>query len=167
MKNSLTIFAGRGQDDCADMPNTDSRASGFAVIAPASGGHVSNKPSAVTAKTAISGARGERWRPIPGHPGHEVSDLGRVRHGRHILAASPGWDGYPRVAIRQGRIKTSVAVHLLVARAWLGPCPRGHEVDHVRGDKADARASELEYVTHAENMRRWAESWRGARREAA
>jgi len=42
----------------------------------------------------------------------------------------------------------------LVAHAFLGPCPKGMEVDHKFGIKDDNRPSELEYVTHIENIER-------------
>ena len=98
----------------------------------------------------------ERWAPIPEHAGYEVSDRGRVRHGDRILKPFVGRDGYLRISLRRDgdRKKRSHHVHLWVAEAFLGACPDGHEVDHVNGDKADPSATNLEYVTHSENMLR-------------
>lgn len=45
-----------------------------------------------------------------------------------------------------------LCVHVLVAHAFLGPCPPDHEVNHKDGDKANNRWDNLEYLTHAENM---------------
>lgn len=47
----------------------------------------------------------------------------------------------------------SKLVHCLVAEAFLGPRPSGHEINHLDGDKGRAHANNLEYVTPAENMR--------------
>ena len=43
-------------------------------------------------------------------------------------------------------------MHRLVADAFLGPCPIGHEVNHKNLDKADNRTANLEYVTRSENL---------------
>ena len=48
-------------------------------------------------------------------------------------------------------------IHQLAAEAFLGPCPKGYEVDHVNGKKEDNRVSNYEYVTPKVNTRRaWA-----------
>ena len=44
-------------------------------------------------------------------------------------------------------------IHRLVAKAFLGPRPPGLETNHINGIKTDNRIENLEYVTHAENMR--------------
>lgn len=56
------------------------------------------------------------------------------------------------VLVRLAR-KRRFRVHRLVAEAFLGPCPDGHEVNHRNGNKADNRPGNLEYLTHAENQR--------------
>jgi hypothetical protein len=88
-----------------------------------------------------------------------VSDRGKVRSlprtlsdgrkaGGTILAATPDKDGYLRVSIGGKRL----AVHQLVAAAFLGPCPPGQEVRHLRGQQHNG-AADLAYGTHAENER--------------
>mgnify|MGYP003443476493 CR=1 FL=1 len=56
--------------------------------------------------------------------------------------------GYIRVSIN-GR---SIPVHQLVAKAFHGH-PAGCEVNHIDGNKENNAASNLEWITHAENMR--------------
>ncbi len=64
---------------------------------------------------------------------------------------------YPAVAlsnIRRGQGRhTHVRVHELVATAFLGARPAGHEVNHKNGVKTDNRASNLEWTTRSGNMR--------------
>lgn len=103
----------------------------------------------------------EAWRPVVGHETtYSVSSLGRVRReapgygtrpGR-ILSAWPGTDGRLRVTLSTNNLRSVHPVHRLVAHAFLGPCPDGHEVNHVDGDRLNNEASNLEYVTRAENM---------------
>lgn len=101
----------------------------------------------------------EEWRPVPDWP-YEVSSLGRVRRTGRSQGARPGHilsprlnDGYPRIGLRGGpRQRWDVYVHQLVALAFIGPCPDGHQVNHKNGIKPDNRPENLEYVTPAENM---------------
>ena len=41
-----------------------------------------------------------------------------------------------------------------VLEAWVGPRPEGCEIDHINGNPLDNRLENLEWVTHAENIRR-------------
>lgn len=105
----------------------------------------------------------QRWKPIPGFPLYEVSDWGRVRSYKGSNQNSPprtspkslkiriGDGGYPRVTLQNAMDKKQVVpVHLLVARAFLGPS-KGRVVRHLDGDRENPRLSNLEYGTQAEN----------------
>lgn len=52
----------------------------------------------------------------------------------------------------EGKLHT---IHSLIAEAFLGPRPEGYDIDHIDGDKSNNHPSNLEYVTHKENMRRY------------
>lgn len=112
----------------------------------------------------------ETWRPVPGCPGYEVSDHGRVRSVDRMIRYPDGRAPY-RVA---GRIKTlrvnddyghlavnlSVSgvatrplVHGLVLEAFVGPCPTGLEACHNNGDASDNRIENLRWDTPSENQR--------------
>lgn len=118
----------------------------------------------------------EEWRFI--HPDYEVSNLGRVRSyakrsGRswyatpHLVALFPNWQGYPQVKMA-GR---TYRVHTLVAKAFIGPCPPGHEVLHADDNPANACLDNLSYGTPKQNIEdcirrgRYNTTTRGARGE--
>jgi hypothetical protein len=98
----------------------------------------------------------EAWRPIEGYPDYEVSSLGRVRSLKwgkvRILKASRGAQDYRAVDLYANRVRVTLLVHRLVARAFLGPRPDGLETRHLSGDKADNSVANLRYGTHSENM---------------
>ena len=105
----------------------------------------------------------EEWRPAFGFESHyEVSSLGRLRrsapgtstHPGRLLNPSPDGDGYLHTVFSPGNGKrVTVSVHRLVARAFHGPCPPGHEVNHRNGIKAINHAHNLEYTTNSGNSR--------------
>jgi hypothetical protein len=103
----------------------------------------------------------EEWRPVVGFAGwYSVSNLGSLRRDRPNRQSDSGsvtqhdnGRGYRRVALCvRGRV-VQVSVHRLVALAFLGPAPKGHEVNHKNGIKCDNRADNLEWVTHQQNSR--------------
>lgn len=106
----------------------------------------------------------ERWLPVVGlEAWYEVSDLGRVRRVRaasgemisRLLKPSVNSDGYLTVGVGETRYtRRTRPVHLLVADAFMGPRGDGLEVDHVDGDKKNPRRTNLEAVSHGENIRR-------------
>lgn len=96
----------------------------------------------------------ERWRPVVGHPGYEVSDLGKVARiradgARRIMKQSPAKGGYRRLNLGRGNQKK---VQRLVLEAFVGPCPPDHEAGHLDGDPANNALTNLAWVTHRENM---------------
>jgi hypothetical protein len=108
------------------------------------------------------------WRPVVGYEGrYEVSDVGalrslsrlvRVRHGTRMvvgreLVAGLMNAGYLVCALQADNVSAMRLVHRVVAAAFIGPCPPGHEVNHKNGVKTDNRAVNLEYVTRVENLR--------------
>ena len=47
-----------------------------------------------------------------------------------------------------------IYLHIAVCLAWNGPRPDGYECDHINGIVSDNRASNLQWVTPAENLKR-------------
>ncbi len=107
----------------------------------------------------------EEWRPTH-HPNYDVSNLGRVRSRAprggdmkrggnqnpqilRLLRPGIASHGYPTVAIGHGN---TCSVHVLVATAFLGPCPPGQEVRHKDDNRQNPRADNLEYGTRTQNI---------------
>lgn len=100
------------------------------------------------------------WRKCPSWPEYDVSDDGRIRRTIKRRAAEPRErtpflaNGYPYIVMRHDRNKRCVAVHRLVAEAFIGPAPTAkHQVAHTDGDRLNNRASNLRYATRSENER--------------
>lgn len=110
----------------------------------------------------------EIWKPVCLFGGmYEVSSLGRVRsldrmgatcYGAtrklkgKLLKASPSTHGYRRVTAPKG-YGTFMAVHRLVAMEFIANPENKRHVNHINGDCGDNRVENLEWCTHAENMR--------------
>lgn len=114
----------------------------------------------------------EEWRPITGYEeSHEVSNFGNVRSIDRVIETNSRWgtrrkekrkgrqlssfmnkDGYPCVHIKRDRRQKEFKIHRIVALAFLGEPGEGMEVNHIDGDKTNNHVSNLEWVTHKENM---------------
>ena len=98
----------------------------------------------------------ENWKQILDYPDYDVSDLGRVqslKFGKtRILKPNDNGNGYLRVNLYANGKRKKRKVHRLVAEAFLGPRPEGHEVNHKDGIKSHNKATNLEWVTSAENQ---------------
>lgn len=93
-------------------------------------------------------------------PGYRVTPDGRVfslatnwrGYGEREMQQTPNDDGYPSVRILVNGKRKRMAVHVLVAREYLGPRPSPkHEVRHLDGDKGNANVGNLAWGTAKEN----------------
>jgi hypothetical protein len=99
--------------------------------------------------------------PCLGFPGYEVSDDGRVRsvgtnwrgYGPRELVPQPDDDGYLRVRLTiANKRRKRVAVHKLVAEAFLGRCLEGcTQVRHLDGNQTNNRWDNIAWGTAADN----------------
>ena len=106
---------------------------------------------------------GEEWRTVAGYEGfYEVSSLGRVRSVRSYNNTWPGRlrsipfppsSGRGTLRLSKNNVVRSHKVEVLVTVAFHGAPPPRHEANHKDGDKRNNRATNLEWVTHAENLR--------------
>ncbi len=104
------------------------------------------------------------WRWIAGYEWkYAVSDGGKVRsfvvspRGRLMKLCLT--NGYPMVQLG-GKLRS---VHRLVAEAFHGPCPAGHETRHLDGSKDNNRADNLAWGSRSENALDRARHGRGIR----
>jgi hypothetical protein len=115
---------------------------------------------------------GEKWIAIKDYESlYEVSNMGRVKAlAKKIPAPNSGFIDYPDVIMCHGvtnggyeyvnlskeGIRKTCTVHRLVAKHFVNnPNPELFKiVDHVKGNKKDNRASELEWTTSSINNKR-------------
>ncbi len=98
--------------------------------------------------------KSEVWRGIKGHPDIQISTLGNISLGDHHI--TPGRitsRGYRTVTLTKAGVRINHRVHQLVMKAFVGPCPNRHEINHKNGIKSDNRLCNLEYVTRSENIK--------------
>lgn len=107
---------------------------------------------------------GEIWKDVVGYEGlYEVSSQGRVRrirpynntwHGRILRHGEIGGARrYPYVALFSSGVQRKYSIHTLVARAFHGEKPTPtHEVNHKDFNKENNHATNVEWVTHADNI---------------
>lgn len=108
----------------------------------------------------------EIWVDIPDTPGYQASSLGSIRSVPRAVVQSCRWGGTIARKFRGVALKPSpnskgylhvaikrkvVVVAKLVALAFLGPRPAGHEINHKDGVKTNNRPENLEYVTGTRN----------------
>lgn len=97
-----------------------------------------------------------QWKTIDGCSRYEVCDLGIVRNKKtkRVLHDWDNGNGYKYVRLVDDSGKAhKISVHRLVAQAFLDkPLPEQTDVDHINGIKSDNRVSNLQWVTHSQNM---------------
>lgn len=115
----------------------------------------------------------EQWKPIPGYPDYEASDLGRIRGWRatngaprktpRVLKMCSTEKGYLRARILSSDgARRWVRAHVLVMLAWVGPCPPGMEVRHHPDDtRSNNRLSNLLFGTRSMNQRDRSRAYHG------
>lgn len=107
--------------------------------------------------------KGERWEPISGYDGkYVVSNWGRVKcmnkKKKFFLRQGFDKDGYRCVTLFKndnGLKNKLVFVHRLVAQAFIPNPENKSSINHKNLIKMDNNVSNLEWVTHKENMQHY------------
>lgn len=103
---------------------------------------------------------GEEWRLVPDYENYSVSNYGRVKHNtkNRIIRQNFNREYLVLGLTNIHKTRTNFRVHRLVAMVFVphpyGTLPfdaSGFEVNHKNGIKTDNRATNLEWLTHAEN----------------
>lgn len=106
-----------------------------------------------------------QWKACPSDPHYEVSDEGSVRSVDRVIerngkpARLKGKtlkhlkhnQGYRSVNLGRGNGNRRL-IHSLVMEAFVGPRPKGMDINHKNGDKTDNRLENLEYCSRSQNM---------------
>jgi len=99
----------------------------------------------------------EEWLHIPEWPEYEVSNLGRVRRGGHVLRPTAPKCGYFKVTLCARGSRQDRQVSELVLTTFEGPRPTHvHEAAHEDGNKANNRRDNLSWkVPTANRQDKW------------
>lgn len=103
----------------------------------------------------------EEWRDVVGFAGHyQISNLGNVRSVDRVVVDGRGrtrqlqgrplrarvdHDGYLMVGLSVCGVRWTRTIHDLVAAAFHGERPDGHEIHHINRQRWDNRATNLRY----------------------
>lgn len=97
-----------------------------------------------------------KYKDIDGYPMYVVCCDGYVinKRTKNILHGHGKKTGYREVTLKgdDGK-KRDILLHRLIAAAFCEKRDGADEVNHINGDKADNRAVNLEWTTHAENLK--------------
>jgi hypothetical protein len=98
------------------------------------------------------------WRAIPGCPGYDVSDDGRVMSHMlskpHLMKLTTDKDGYQAVQLAVNKRQVWHRAHRLVLLAFVGPPPADKPLTrHIDGDPTNNHVSNLAWGDNSENQR--------------
>ena len=95
----------------------------------------------------------EEWRMINQFPNYSVSNLGNVMNNKtNKIMKLCLKGGYYHIGLSNVKNRKNMKVHRLVALAFIDNPENKPEVNHINKNKLDNSISNLEWVTHKENM---------------
>lgn len=94
---------------------------------------------------------------IPGYQGYKINTYGDIITKVSNTFLKPwihkGFKQYFRIKLTANGIRKCFSIHELVALAFIGPRPKGMVVHHRDGNTFNNHVSNLEYCTHAQNIK--------------
>lgn len=97
----------------------------------------------------------ELWKPIPGYPDYEASDLGRIKSlklGRvRILVPLRTTKGYYRVGLYRDDSQFITMIHRIIYSTFVRPLQKEELIDHIDRDKSNNRLENLRIATNSQN----------------
>ena len=93
------------------------------------------------------------WYDLPGHPNHQGSLRGDIRHKykKNILKPHIDKDGYKVLSLGSA---DNVKVHRVLCEAFFGPPPEGKtQVNHIDCNRQNNHFMNLEWVSPSENIK--------------
>ncbi len=100
----------------------------------------------------------KKMKPICGFEDYLISNSGRVyslKSNKFLAIGNNATGGYYYVDLYKNGKKYRKRVHVAVMEAYSKKPDLFYEIDHIDGNKANNNLNNLEYVTHAENIRRY------------
>ena len=103
----------------------------------------------------------EIFKEVNDYPEYQVSNFGNVKslkYGKElILKLGESSNGYLYVGLSEDKIRKTLAVHKLVAIAFLNHEPLGYKitVDHIDNDKHNNRLYNLQLISQRENISKY------------
>jgi len=94
------------------------------------------------------------WRDVVGWEGlYKVSDQGDIWSVRNEMVLKPMHrkEQYFRVCLSRMGWRVTIPVHEIVAKAFIGPKPKGLEICHNNGNGFDNAKTNIRYDTHVNN----------------
>ena len=106
----------------------------------------------------------EEFRDIPGYPGYQISNTGKVfsRNRNKFLTFSSDKDGYLRIGISNNNIEKHFRIHRLVGLTFIPNLDNKPCINHIDGNKSNNNVCNLEWNTIAENNKHARETLRVA-----
>ena len=84
---------------------------------------------------------------------YSTKNVGRGKYHKEISQRKNA-DGYMDITVGPNSFRTTRKVHRLVAEAFIGPQPdESYEINHKDRNRSNNDVSNLEWVTHKENVR--------------
>jgi len=89
-----------------------------------------------------------RWAKLEGFSNYEISDSGLVRNKKETLKPFTDKDGYHKIRLyNDAGVRKHFYINRLVWQAFIGPIPKGLEIDHAQGERWNNSLGCLAMVT--------------------